>query len=55
MSVQCNKIWSREPTQCIKIGDVCIKTWCRKPSQCVKIGACIKVGHASLKIGNGIR
>ena len=41
---QCIKIWSRKPSQCIKIGNACIKIWSRKPSQCIKIGnACIKI------------
>ena len=30
-SRQCIKIWSREPTQCIKIGDACIKIGSREP------------------------
>ena len=43
-SRQSIKIWSRKPTQCIKIGNACIKIWNREPTQCIKIGnACIKI------------
>ena len=45
----CIKIWSRKPTQCIKIA--CIKIWSREAKAESRIGdACIKIGNACIKI-----
>ena len=38
--IACTKIWSRKPSQCIKMGNACIKIW----SQCIEVcNACIKI------------
>ena len=38
--IACTKIWSRKPSQCIKMVNACIKIW----SQCIEVcNACIKI------------
>ena len=38
--IACIKIWSRKPSQCIKLVNACIKIW----SQCIEVcNACIKI------------
>ena len=38
--IACIKIWSRKPSQCIKMVNACIKIW----SQCIEVcNACIKI------------
>ena len=38
--IACIKIWSRKPSQCIKMVNACIKIW----SQCIEVcNACTKI------------
>ena len=38
--IACIKIWSRKPSQCIKMVNACIKIW----SQCIEVcNACIRI------------